>query len=115
MLGLVEPRCGRWPQQLFEAFHLLGSQQAIEDLVVVVAGDFLTVGYVAEFLVRRQEHRWRELRQVGLGDVDVDVDAFVLRVYRNPRPWEQHVSRRLQGVSEWLVGKQVALADLGCR
>ncbi len=112
VVGLVEPRRRRGPQQLLEPFHLLGRQQPVEDLVVVAERDLAAARDVAQLLVRGQEHRRRKLRQVGVGDVEVDVDALVLGMHRDPALREHHVGRRLQRMRQRLVGEQVLLLDL---
>ena len=109
--GLVEPgRRGR-PQQLLQALHLLGGQQAIEDLVIIGERDLLAAGDVAELLVVGKEHGRREFRQVGVGDIEVHVHALVLGMGHDPGFRKNHVGSGLQRVRERLVREEITLAN----
>src|SRR5690242_19049210 len=84
VLGLVEP--GGWggAEQLLQALHLFGGQEAVKDLVIVGKGNFLAARDIAQLFVVGQEQGWRKSGQVGVRDVEVHVHALVLRVGGGP-------------------------------
>ena len=69
-----------------QAFELLRVQDAVEQLVVIVARDQLTARDVAEILTRREVNRRRELGQEPVGNVEIEVEAgeVTARLFLDP-------------------------------
>ena len=114
MLGLVEPGRGELGDQQPQALDLLGGEDALEQLAEVGLGDLMPARDVAQVRPRGQEERGRELGQVGLGDVEIDVEALVLGVELDPRRREKLVADGVQGMRQGPEAEreEVAAADL---
>src|SRR6266481_9593651 len=74
ILGLVELLLGERRQQQADALDLLGVQYAVQNLVVVVDREQLTLRDVAEIRPRREIDGRRKLRQKRVRQVEVEVE-----------------------------------------
>src|SRR5439155_422254 len=73
--GEVELLLGKRRQEKAEAFELLGVEDAVEELVVVVGRDEAAAGDVAEIGTRGEKDRRREFGQERVGQIEVEVEA----------------------------------------
>src|SRR5437773_5399786 len=73
--GEVELLLGKRRQEQPEAFELLGVEDAVEELVVVVGRDEAAAGDVAEIGTRGEKDRRREFGQERVGQIEVEVEA----------------------------------------
>ena len=80
MLGLVEPGRRKLRDQQPQPLHLLRRDDTVEQLAIVGLGDLLAAGDVAQVGPRGQEERRRKLGKVRVGEVEVHVEALVLRM-----------------------------------
>ena len=112
---LVEPGRGKARDQQAQAFQLFRRDNAVEEFAEVGLVDFAALGNVAEVGPGRQEERRRELGEVRLGNVEIDVEALLLGVGGEPVLRKQLVADRLIGVRQRPEpeGEQAALADGG--
>ena len=75
ILRLVELLLRKRRQQQAEAFDLLRVEQAVKELIVVVDGDQLALGDVAQIGTRGQEDgRWKFGQEV-VRNIEVEVEA----------------------------------------
>src|SRR6266446_2382959 len=75
VLGLIVLLCRERRHQKAQTFDLLGRDDAVEQLVIVLDSDELALRDVAEVGTLIEVHRRREIRQEVIRDIVIDVEA----------------------------------------
>src|SRR5437870_3933245 len=95
-----------------QAFELLGIQNAVEELVVVINRDYLSFGNIAQIGSGSQEDRRWEFRQKPVRQIKVHVKAFQARQRFDFVLRKDHAAYRMIYVRQWQIGKDSFVAYL---
>ena len=100
VLGLIEPGCRKFGDEQTQTFQLFRCNDAVEQLAEISLRDLIPAGYVPQVGRRGEKERRWQLGEVSVGDIEVHVKAFVLRMLPCPTLREELVADRLQRVRQ---------------
>jgi len=111
ILGLVELLLRKRRQQQAQTLDLLGIEDAVEQLVVIVDGDQLALRDVTQVGPRGQEHRWGEFGQEMVGNVELEVEAgeiasLLLLDFLDLELREHHAAFRMIGMGQRIKSRR---------
>src|SRR2546425_2404642 len=95
-----------------QAFELLGIQNAVEKLVVIINSDYLPFGNIAQIGASGQEDRRWEFRQKPVRQIKVHVKAFQAGQRFYFSLWKDHTAYRMIDVRQRQIGEDFPFADL---
>ncbi len=75
ILGLIEFLLGKGGQQQTQSFQLDGSDEPDHERVIVLDGEQLSVGHIAELGMGRQKYGRRKFRREPVGKIEIDIEA----------------------------------------
>src|SRR3989442_3071869 len=95
-----------------QAFEMLGIQNAVEELVVVINSNYPSFGNIAQIGSGSQEDRRREFRQKPVRQIKVHVKAFQARQRFDFSLRKDHAAYRMIDVRQRPIGEYFPVADL---
>jgi hypothetical protein len=105
VLGLIKLLLRERREEQAQTFELLRIQDAVEQLIIILDGDELSLRHIAEIRPRGQVNRRREFGQKVVLQVEVEVETgqvaiFLFLDFVDRELWEYHAAFRMVGMGQ---------------